>query len=188
VQEIYSATNWCSISKRGYATASIKTDGTLWFAGCGCFGEFMDNVGAASVYSSYVQEYTSSTNWSQVNINRPTIAIKTDGTLWGSGSGLTGDGTAISRSSPVQEITSSTNWCCAVRVDSVGKSMAAKIDGTLWSWGNNGSYNVLLYPLACGVNCAVSSPVQEMTSHNGGWGDIHVRATNGAYIRIDAVF
>lgn len=193
VQEVCSATNWCNISRYGYNTAAIKTDGTLWFAGRNISGNFMNNTNLVTpIYSSFVQEYTSSTNWSQVNLNAPTIALKTDGTLWGSGGnaqGAVGDGTAICRSSPVQEVTSSTNWCCAVRMSSAaGSSMGVKTDGTLWGWGSNRSQNLLLYPTACGINHCASSPVQEMTSHTNGWGDITVRSSNAAFIRIDATF
>lgn len=192
VQEICSATNWCNLSRQGYYTAAIKTDGTLWFAGQSSDGNFMNNCNLSQVFCSFVQEYTSSTNWSQVNFNYPIIALKTDGTLWGAGynvSGSVGDGTNINRSSPVQEVTSSTNWCCAVRVSSAsGSSMGVKTDGTLWGWGSNRSQNLLMYPVACGNNHNASSPVQEMTSHANGWGDINVRSGNAAIIRLDATF
>ena len=192
VQEICSATNWCNLSRMNYCTAAIKTDGTLWFAGQSSDGNFMNNCNLSQVFCSFVQEYTSSTNWSQVNFNIPVIALKTDGTLWGAGDnayGGVGDGTNICRSSPVQEVTSSTNWCCAVRVSSAGgSSMGVKTDGTLWGWGWNRLQNVLIYPIACGNNHCTSSPVQEMTSHANGWGDINVRSGNAAFIRIDGTF
>jgi len=192
VQEICSATNWCNLSRMNYCTAAIKTDGTLWFAGQSNNGNFMNNCHLNQVFSCFVQEYTSSTNWSQVNFNSPIVALKTDGTLWGAGynvSGSVGDGTNICRSSPVQEVTSSTNWCCAVRVGSASdSSMGVKTDGTLWGWGSNRAQNLLLYPIACGNNHCASSPVQEMTSHANGWGDINVRSSNAAFIRIDGTF
>lgn len=76
--------------------------------------------------------------WKQVNGGSSfTIAIKSDGTLWGWGSnnGKLGDGTVHDSLVPVQEFTKGNDWSSV----SAGWSHAAAIksDGTLWSWGGN---------------------------------------------------
>lgn len=64
-----------------------------------------------------------------------TLAIKSDGTLWGWGInnyGQLGDGTLINKKSPIQ-IGTETNW---KNVSCGGThSLAIKTDGTLWAWG-----------------------------------------------------
>jgi alpha-tubulin suppressor-like RCC1 family protein len=68
------------------------------------------------------------------------MAIKTDGTLWTWGSGTygrLGTGTTTNRCSPGTTAGGGTNWC---QISSGYRSTAAlKTDGTLWTWGCNGS-------------------------------------------------
>jgi alpha-tubulin suppressor-like RCC1 family protein len=92
-----------------------------------------------------VQTVTGGTNWKQVSSGfLHTAAIKTDGTLWGWGSGDMGQlGNNITvfnlagerRSSPVQTVAGGTNW----KQVSCGDyyTAAIKTDGTLWLWGSN---------------------------------------------------
>ncbi len=66
-----------------------------------------------------------------------TMAIKSDGTLWGWGDneyGQIGDGTKLNKLSPVQ-IGSSDRWV-SIATGSY-HTMAIESDGTLWGWGNN---------------------------------------------------
>ncbi|MFZ1313275.1 MAG: T9SS type A sorting domain-containing protein [Chitinophagaceae bacterium] len=66
-----------------------------------------------------------------------TLAIKTDGTLWGWGdntSGQLGNGTNNNSNAPGQ-IGTATNW--QVIAAGAEHSMAIKTDGTLWAWGRN---------------------------------------------------
>ena len=78
------------------------------------------------------------TNWSQVSAgNVFSLAIKTDGTLWGWGQnneGRVGDGTTVSRSSPVQ-IGALTNWTQVSAGLSFGT--AVNTNGQLYAWGAN---------------------------------------------------
>jgi alpha-tubulin suppressor-like RCC1 family protein len=69
-----------------------------------------------------------------------TITLRSDGTLWASGSndfGQLGDGTVLQRNSPVQAGLpgNGTNWTAIAAGDS--HCVALKGDGTLWSWGDN---------------------------------------------------
>lgn len=66
-----------------------------------------------------------------------TIAIKTDGTLWGWGDnsfGQLGIATVLPKQS-IYQISTDTNWKM-VSASMVG-TMAIKTDGTLWGWGGN---------------------------------------------------
>ena len=138
VQTIAYGTNWKQVSCGYYASAAIKTDGTLWTWGYNSNGELGDNTATAHK-SSPVQTIAFGTNWKQVSCGfYNTAAIKTDGTLWIWGFnqyGQLGDSTSVSKSSPVQTIAYGTNW----KQVSEGRlhTAAIKTDGTLWCWGSN---------------------------------------------------
>jgi len=64
-----------------------------------------------------------------------TMAIKTDGSLWGwggNGHGQLGGGTTTARLTPVKIMDSAVSVAMGAR-----HTMAVKTDGTLWAWGNN---------------------------------------------------
>ena len=114
VQEVTSATDWCTVSV-GYHRLSVKTNGTLWVSGwnqCGALGT-NDTI----CYSSPVQEVTSATDWQEVCAGNRcySAALKTSGQIWLWGGDICGrlaQNNSIDYSSPVQEITSATNWTC----------------------------------------------------------------------------
>jgi len=160
VREFNSVTTWQSISAGVGHQHAVKIDGTLWGAGRNGFGNL--GIGnTTSCYTSFVQEISSSTNWSISNADADqSHAIKTDGTLWGWGGnsyGVLGVGNAIAYSSPVQEISSSSNWC-AVSGTRNG-TVALKTDSTLWGWG----YDQYGHIGDCDSTLK-SSPVQEAYS------------------------
>ena len=134
-------TNWKQVDCGGYHTAAIKTDGTLWTWGAGSSGQLGNNT--TTNRSTPVTTFAGGTNWKQVSGgNFYTSAIKTDGTLWTWGSnynGQLGDNTSTNRSIPVTTFAGVTNW---KQVSSGGFHTAAiRTDGTLWTWGWNGSAN-----------------------------------------------
>jgi alpha-tubulin suppressor-like RCC1 family protein len=125
-------------------------------------------------YSTPIQTITGGNNWRIVGCTGQTsYAVKTDGTLWcwGNGDhGRLGDGSATTKSSPVQTITGGTNWKY-VAMGPISSSVAAiKTDGTLWTWGYNGSGQ-----LGDNSYSSRSSPVQTVAS-----GTNWVRAALGA--------
>lgn len=157
--QIGSLTNWKQISTDGSYCAAIKTDGTLWVWGWNTYG-CLGNSTSGVHYSSPIQ-IGSLTNWKQVRVeggSSITMAIKTDGTLWGWGwngyFNSMGNGTTINYSSPVQ-IGALTNWKYIATGDiAMG---AIKNDGTLWMWGDNTNYGEV------GNNSSstkISSPIQ----------------------------
>lgn len=158
-QEFYSSTDWCwAASSYCTNTSAIKTDGTLWGAGTNTCGLLAIN--STTTVCSFVQEITSSTNWTRsTNGYCHNAGLKSDGSVWSWGRnncGQLGNGCVVDASSPVREITSSTDWC-AVSAGGYGLAVALKTNGTLWGWGNPffgiGNNNVL--------RC---SPVQEICS------------------------
>jgi alpha-tubulin suppressor-like RCC1 family protein len=132
-------TNWKQVSCGNQYTAAIKTDGTLWMWGGNGNGYL--GINATGTRCTPVTTFAGGTNWKQVFCGyNHTAAIKTDGTLWTWGQnsyGQLGDNTIIIRSTPVTTFAGGTNW------KQVGtrtyQTAAIKTDGTLWTWGDNGS-------------------------------------------------
>ena len=179
VREISSSTNWCTVSAGIGQSLAIKNNGTLWGwgdGGCGRLG-----TGSSADRCSPVQEFCSATNWCAISTGDDhSLAIKTDGTLWGWGQGTfgrLGNGTALNRCSPVREISSSTNWC-AVSVN-MNHSSAIKTDGTLWSMGC-----ARCGKLGDGTSVDKCSPVRERSSSTN-WRAIAAGAQHSAAIKTD---
>jgi alpha-tubulin suppressor-like RCC1 family protein len=138
-------TNWKQISCGGYHISAIKTDGTLWTWG----GNFDLATGRVDCFRVPVTTFALETTWADAATTDPytisagathTAAIKTDGTLWiwgNGGNGRLGNENITLRSTPVTTSTGGTNW---KRVSAGNINTAAiKTDGTLWTWGANGS-------------------------------------------------
>ena len=162
-----SSTDWSILKcgKGGQNTAAIKTDGTLWMWGFNRFNGQLGHNNLTDIVSP--KQVGATTNWLTVEHGGSgTMAIKTDGTLWGWGAGFNaGLGYAI-RSSPVQ-IGANTNWS-KLSVGH-GQSFGIKTDGTLWYWGGGtgpqfGSFGNLQGGNASAYN--TSSPRQLGTNTN----------------------
>ena len=99
----------------------VFSTGGLWVWGSNSGNSL--GLNNTSDYSSPVQTVAGGTNWKQVSCGyEGWRAIKTDGTLWQSGSIPT-------------IFSSDTNW---KQVSLNYADFAAiKTDGTLWNWGNN---------------------------------------------------
>lgn len=158
VQSISAGSNWRSITTGTFHSAAIKTDGTLWSWGLGSEGQLGNN--AATSRSSPVQTISGGANWKSVSAGGcHTAAIKTDGSLWLWGQGAfggLGNNLTTNQSSPVQTVSAGTNWR-SVSNHSISTA-AIKTDGTLWTWGDNGTGKL-------GTNSLVhsSSPVQTIS-------------------------
>jgi len=154
--QVGSLTTWSSLGASVYSSFAIKTDGTLWSWGDNTYGGL--GLGNTTKYSS-PKQVGSLTSWQKVTggtAGYTTLALKTDGTLWGWGAnsyGQVGDGTITNRNSPVQ-IGALTTWSQLSEQQSA--SLVIKTNGTLWAWGLN-------YYGQLGLNnasYAYSSPVQ----------------------------
>jgi alpha-tubulin suppressor-like RCC1 family protein len=91
--------------------------------------------------STPVTTFAGGTTWKQIDCGREhTAAIKTDGTLWiwgSGGNGRLGTNNNTTRSTPVTTFVGGNNW----KQVSCGRAhtTAIKTDGSLWTWGRNGS-------------------------------------------------
>jgi alpha-tubulin suppressor-like RCC1 family protein len=108
--QVGSLNNWSKVSCDGFASASIKTDGTLWMWGNNNFGQL--GLGNTTNYSS-PKQVGSLTDWLSIACgNYFELATKTDGTLWSWGyntTGQLGQGNITNLSSPKQ-VGSLTSW------------------------------------------------------------------------------
>ena len=154
-------TNWKQVACGNSHTAAIKTDGTLWTWGYGGNGQLGDNTVTDRL--TPVTTFAGGTNWKQVSGGSNfTAAIKTDGTLWSWGVntfGQLGNNTSANiRSTPVTTFAGGTNW----KQVSGGRdhTAAIKTDGTLWTWGANGSRQL-------GDNTAITRSTPVTTSAGG---------------------
>lgn len=132
--------SWSSLSETigSQFSLAIKTDGTLWGWGYNNYGQVGNGSTGSGVFSIPVQIGTA-TDWKKVSTGSDhTLALKTDGTLWGWGAnyrGQLGDGTTINKTVPTR-LGSGTNW----QKIAAGQahSLAIKTDATGWAWGYNG--------------------------------------------------
>ena len=142
----------------GKTISAIKTDGTLWSWGLNEYG----TMGTNNRTNSSSPTQVPGTTWSKVSTGGEGMhfaAIKTDGTLWmwgnnaggQCGNNTSGDTTVARYSSPVQ--IPGTTWS-EVRPGNNNTS-AIKTDGTLWTWGANGSGQ-----LGNNSTAYASSPIQ----------------------------
>jgi alpha-tubulin suppressor-like RCC1 family protein len=141
----------------------IYSGATLWGWGTGTSGEIGDNT-AVNRFSPV--QVGALTDWSKVSKGENfSTAVKTNGTLWSWGSPANGklgqNNTTTYLSSPVQ-VGALSDWYL---VSSAGQSTCAiKTNGTLWSWGSNGSGR-----LGDGTVINRSSPVQIGSMTNWAW-------------------
>jgi alpha-tubulin suppressor-like RCC1 family protein len=130
-----------TILENSPASGLVVTPSLLGW-GSGTKGE----LGNGSASTSRTPVFTSAggTNWKQVSGgDECTVAIKTDGTLWGwgiNGSGQLGNNSTVNvLYTQVTTFAGGTDWK-QVSANTFGAHTAAiKTDGSLWTWGANGS-------------------------------------------------
>jgi alpha-tubulin suppressor-like RCC1 family protein len=161
VQEMTRSNTWRKVSVIGGHIVALKADGTLWTWGRNTYGQLGD--GTTIDRTTPIQESTHAANWNEISAGRyHTVAIKSNGTLWSWGwnkhnrLGQDLDEEIKEQMVPAQENTYASNWLYA----SAGSNhtVAIKIDGTLWGWGNNYFGN-----LGDGTNTEISQAIQEAT-------------------------
>jgi alpha-tubulin suppressor-like RCC1 family protein len=112
-----------------HSSLFVRADGTLWGVGYAPYGQFGDSTSQ----KSSIQQIGSATNWNKVACGYShCVALKTDGTVWGSGRS---EGRAGSSYTNWNQIGTDTNWAqisCGYE-----HTVALKTNGTLWAAGNN---------------------------------------------------
>jgi alpha-tubulin suppressor-like RCC1 family protein len=162
-----------------FVPGEIFRQPALWVWGLNSSGQL--GVNNITNRSTPVTTLLGGTNWKQIsNGKNHTAAIKTDGTLWTWGDnsfGQLGVNDITNRSTPVTTILGGTNW------KSVGSGadhiVAIKTDGSLWSWGRNGTGQL-------GINVAAnrSTPVTTLLGGND-WKSIQNNGYHTAAIKTD---
>jgi len=103
--QVGALTTWSSAASGYYSTMGVRTDGTLWTWGDNTYGQL--GLSTSGGYSTSPNQVGALTNWG-TNIgmgNFFTMAIKTNGTLWGwgyNGQGQVGINNTTTYSSPKQ--------------------------------------------------------------------------------------
>jgi alpha-tubulin suppressor-like RCC1 family protein len=158
VKQVGIELTWEKIFATNYRSFAIKKDGTLWAWGLNIKGNQLGN-GSERNLDNPIQIGTG-TNWLTLAVGSGhTLALKTDGTLWGWGGnddGAIGDGSTSSKNIPTQ-IGTATDW--AFIFSGGNTSYGIKKNGTLWAWGNN-NYG----QIGNGNNTRSSIPIQIGTS------------------------
>jgi hypothetical protein len=147
-------TQWSDFNAGSNVTILLKSDMTIWQFGSNNRGQ----LGLNDTVNRSSPTQIPGTTWNKVSTNtQTTSATKTDGTLWVWGYNDNGqlglnDAVTVHRSSPTQ--VPGTQWSF-VKISTSDSVLATKLDGTLWTWGQNndgelGLNNIIDY----------SSPVQ----------------------------
>jgi alpha-tubulin suppressor-like RCC1 family protein len=166
--------SWTSISS-GYHALALRTDNTLWSWGRNYQGQL--GLNDTTSRSSPVQVGGSWTSISSITVGFMSLAIRSDSSLWGWGGNdsgqLAGDNILYYNQSSFVQISAS-SWTAISAGASY--SVAIKLDGTLWAWGNNQSGKL-------GQNDLIhrSSPVQV----GGSWTSISATFSHVTAIRSD---
>ena len=117
-------------------TTLIKSDGTLWGAGDNSAGQL--GLGDSIFTQTALAQISADTNWAKAACGGAhTIARKTNGELWSTGTNLNGElglGDLITRTSLAAILTSTTFADISVGFD---HNIARTADGDLFAWGNN---------------------------------------------------
>lgn len=121
---------------------AVKSDGTLWAWGSNSNAQLGQGTTDTSTHPSPMQVGAANT-WGQTRPSLTagtdfTLALQTDGSLWGWGfnsNGQLGDGTSTSPRPTVERIGTATTWNSVAA--GVSFAVATRADGTIWTWGLN---------------------------------------------------
>ena len=143
--QVGTLTTWRQVGISGWTMFGTTSDGKLWSWGKNTLGELGIGVESGRImvpYSSPIQVGTMS-NWSQVSCGyNTTLALKTDGTLWGWGDGSNSILGGPTYSSPIQ-IGSLSNWSYVDCGRNHALALQIGVDNNnnpisnLYGWGTN---------------------------------------------------
>jgi alpha-tubulin suppressor-like RCC1 family protein len=134
--QIGTDTKWLYVTGGEFHTLAIKADGTLWTWGSNAKGQ----LGIPSIVGNATTPYQIGTDnkWVSIAAGQSfSMAIQSNGTLWGWGEnadGQLGIGTNAQQNSPVQ-VGTNTDW--KTITCGAWHSAALKSNGSLWTCGTN---------------------------------------------------
>jgi len=157
-----------AVSAGSYHSLALKSDGTVWAWGCNYYegrlgdGTAVDKTTPVQVRGGESgEEFLTDIVAISTGYNH-SLALKSDGTVWSWGDneyGKLGDGTAVDKTTPVQVKggESGEEFLTNIVAISAGDdhSLALKVDGTVWAWGNDGNGQ-----LGDGTTVDKTTPVQ----------------------------
>ena len=130
------STEWVMAATGAHYSIALYSDGTLWAWGSNEVGQL--GTGNTTDEQLPVQTGNGDNKWIIVTAGTDhTMAIKSDGTLWGWGNNAQGElgiGNIINQHSPVQ-VGAQNDWI-SVRTGH-NYTVALRSNGTLWVWGAN---------------------------------------------------
>jgi len=144
-------TSWLAIAAGDYHTIVLGSDGTLWAWGNNQYWQLGlgDTTGTNRIFPTQIEvdfDYVIFTDVAVIETGTThSLALKTDGSLWGwgtNGAGQLGTGDTISAEAPYQGVTD-TNWFVLSGTNlttfaaGYAHTLATKTTGTLWAWGVN---------------------------------------------------
>ena len=162
--QVGTLTTWARPTCASQSTFIIKTDGTAWACGYNA-GRILGTNNTVDTATSSVVQIGSLTTWKYISSGaQHSLALKTDGTLWGWGSGYWNNIDPTTNvngyASPIL-ISSLTTWSqiVACAYSSSGNQVSGAI-GTRYSWGKNSVGQLgTVTTLSLGLS-NTSSPVQ----------------------------
>jgi alpha-tubulin suppressor-like RCC1 family protein len=141
-------TNVIGITAGHLHTTALRTDGTVWAWGSNSKGQLGDGttVDRPNPIQVKLADGTPLANIIKIAGGyQHTIALKSDGTVWAwgwNGFGQIGDGTSVDRRNAVQvKLAGGTPLTNIIEISGgrYAHTVALKSDGTVWTWGYNGS-------------------------------------------------
>ncbi len=136
-KRIGSDEDWCRVAAASSHALALKTNGTLWGWGWTGLRELAlaESHGKLGIVTAPTRIGTDS-NWTQIAVGAShSLALKSDGSLWGWGQndhGQVGDGRTRNQFT-VTQIGQDRDW--SVIAAGAASSFALKKDGTVWGWG-----------------------------------------------------
>lgn len=129
---------WVSVAAGGAHSLAIRSDGTLWAWGDNSSGQLGIPTSNTAVTATTPTQVGTATNWSVIASGLAhSLALRTDGTLYGWGAnsnGQVGNGSTVNVGTPTQ-IGNAITW---VTVEAgLQHSVALQKDNTVWTWGRN---------------------------------------------------
>ncbi|MBC5836277.1 T9SS type A sorting domain-containing protein [Flavobacterium sp. F372] len=130
--------SWKEISSASEHSIGIQTNGTLWAWGRNDYNQVGNNTCCNDVLAPV--QISTDTDWASIDTSiwGYTMALKTNGTLWGWGmnQGAFGDSGTTSLPVPTQ-LSTDTDWA---EISTLGvQILMLKTNGTLWVFGNGAS-------------------------------------------------